>query len=509
MPISSDHSFFCVGDTKQAIYGWRGGVAEIFDTVGQAIADIRQARDERELSQQPRSHGGGQRSLFSSAQPWQLLELRWRGHTLVDRLFHNIAPRVASLAATSVCRMVPSRTRNLRADQRQTVFLDFTARQIAELTSHSDASIGVLFRTNADVGRMISLLRELGVSASQDGGNPLSDSVAVELILSLLHLADHPGDGLCAFHVAASPLAEWLPYSSPRQPEKLAHWFRTLVARCGLGNAIAQVADHLADHLSWWDQHRLEQLIRAAHEFQPSYQGRLRDFEEAILRGRVALPTEAQVKVMTIHKSKGLEFDAVFLPDLDVDLSSSNNLFVLRGSDPCQAPDGVLRYMNARLQTLLPDDWQRAFKQEKERGINESLCLLYVAMTRARQALYMTARPTSGNPLQSLGSLLQSTLAGGRAMYRTRSRIVRIGYCHLVSYETIAAHQRFILCARRCTGVEQTTREESQIKLRTDASSAPVRGLRVAAPSSLVATHASIPLVRAFLDQPFGRDHPW
>src|SRR5262249_57171167 len=26
-------SFFCVGDVKQAIYGWRGGMAEIFDTL--------------------------------------------------------------------------------------------------------------------------------------------------------------------------------------------------------------------------------------------------------------------------------------------------------------------------------------------------------------------------------------------------------------------------------------------------------------------------------------------
>ena len=26
-------SFFCVGDVKQAIYGWRGGVAEIFEAI--------------------------------------------------------------------------------------------------------------------------------------------------------------------------------------------------------------------------------------------------------------------------------------------------------------------------------------------------------------------------------------------------------------------------------------------------------------------------------------------
>src|SRR5262249_10954561 len=29
----ADGSFFCVGDAKQAIYGWRGGVAEIFDSL--------------------------------------------------------------------------------------------------------------------------------------------------------------------------------------------------------------------------------------------------------------------------------------------------------------------------------------------------------------------------------------------------------------------------------------------------------------------------------------------
>ena len=34
------HSFFCVGDGKQAIYGWRGGVAEILDAVPDAVPGI-------------------------------------------------------------------------------------------------------------------------------------------------------------------------------------------------------------------------------------------------------------------------------------------------------------------------------------------------------------------------------------------------------------------------------------------------------------------------------------
>ena len=30
---NGEKTFFCVGDVKQAIYGWRGGVSEIFDAV--------------------------------------------------------------------------------------------------------------------------------------------------------------------------------------------------------------------------------------------------------------------------------------------------------------------------------------------------------------------------------------------------------------------------------------------------------------------------------------------
>src|SRR5262249_11927487 len=34
-------SFFCVGDAKQAIYGWRGGVAEIFDALDGQLTGLK------------------------------------------------------------------------------------------------------------------------------------------------------------------------------------------------------------------------------------------------------------------------------------------------------------------------------------------------------------------------------------------------------------------------------------------------------------------------------------
>ena len=36
----ADRSLFCVGNVKQAIYGWRGGVAEIFDAVDEEFGPL-------------------------------------------------------------------------------------------------------------------------------------------------------------------------------------------------------------------------------------------------------------------------------------------------------------------------------------------------------------------------------------------------------------------------------------------------------------------------------------
>lgn len=484
----ADKSMFCVGDTKQAIYGWRGGVAEVFNSVTKALPTIEQ----QELSQSYRSSP-------------EVMEV-------VNRVFLNLnmhpnfgdcdavakswadafpthKTALADLPGYVCLQNGPKVDSNWSSEEKRLAFLEYTADQIAELTSNSSAGVGVLFRTNSDVARMIAILRDRGVSASQDGGNPLTDSVAVELLLSLVHLADHPGDGVCLFHVATSPLASSLPHGGQRNGAKIASWFRQEVTRKGLGRAVEQVADRIAEHLSWWDQHRLEQLIRLAHGFQGSYGGRLREFEEAVEYQRVALPTEAQVKVMTVHKSKGLEFDAVFLPDLEVSLADSGGLLVLRGEDPCAPPTGVLRYMNSSLQAMLPKSWQAAFEQMRDSSVVESLCLLYVAMTRARHALYMTARPTGSAPSQQFGSLLQSTLGSQELTKVPEVPVFELG------------DSQWFHAAPRKLGTEPAKKsriEELPVALRTDRESSPKRGLRVMAPSYIGRTFEPIPLRSAF-----------
>lgn len=415
----SDQSFFCVGDSKQAIYRWRGGVAEIFDNVMQTVGGLTSRNLQTSYRSSPQVMQAvnevfqhlDRHSNYSDCQRtaavWsqQFPRHQTDRQTLVGYVSLENGPQPDGEASDATTK-----------EERRQVFLDHSADRIAQMVAESSASIGVLFRTNDDVATMMGLLRERHVQASQDGGNPLNDSAAVELILSLVHLADHPGDGTCYFHVSRSPLMESLrslSNSAADSPVEIARWLREIVSLRGLGRTIEDIARSLSGQLSWWDQRRVEQLIRAAHAYQVTG-GRLRDFENSVQRQLVRLPSESQVKVMTIHKSKGLEFDAVFLPALDVSLTGSPPLLVARRPNPCQPPDGVLRYMNADLQALLPHNWQRAFDDDKSSMVYEMLCVLYVAMTRARRGLYMTAFPAGKTPKQDFSSLLHSTLATGR-----------------------------------------------------------------------------------------------
>ncbi len=488
-PACSEHSFFCVGDTKQAIYGWRGGVAEIFDSVDAAVPGLQQQQMQQSFRSSPEvmqvvNQVFQNLPLHSNFGDCQSVAKRW------SEVFPPHLTSRKNLLGYVRLQNAPAVDRSLPKSEIEAQCLGYAAEQIAQLCAVSSASIGVLFRSNASVGSMIALLRDKGISASQDGGNPLTDSVAVELLLSLIHLADHPGDSICAFHVGTSPLASQLPYHSRTEPYRLASWFRRQVSRRGLGATLESVADKLADQLSWWDQHRLEQLIRSAYQLGASRVVRLREFEDLVLRQRVALPSESQVKVMTIHKSKGLEFDAVFLPDLETEFSSSSHLLVLRGEDPTEPPDGVLRYMNSHLQAMLPNSWQDAFAQNKYRGVWESLCLLYVAMTRARSALIMTTRPTSSPPTQQLGSLLQSTLATNRELIKLpQSTLFEIGDENWIS--------QYPLCGESAE-TESTTLPLARISVRRDKRSAPQRGLRVSAPSGIHHQQEPLPLASAF-----------
>jgi ATP-dependent helicase/nuclease subunit A len=412
----ADRSLFCVGDVKQAIYAWRGGVAEIFD----ALKDEFPALDERRLDQSFRSsqvvidcvnrvfagianNAVLQRTCKAAAEKWSQ---RFGEHSTAKDL-------------PGYCRLL---TAAAPADNEKqwTATLRFAADEVVRLHGESpESEIGVLVRTNDAVARLIFELRHRKIEASEEGGHPLIDSPAVEVVLSLLALADHPGDTAARYHIAHSPIAGRVGLAD--DADSPAAWRLAEATRCrlvveGYGPVVADWAGKLAEFCDRRDVNRLEQLVEMAYGYEDRATIRPSDFVKLVQKKRVQDPTSARVRVMTVHQAKGLEFDIVVLPELDEDLTGQTPAIVTNSPKPAEPIDCVCRYVSEKVRGILPDEFKEMFDKCKERDVEESLCLLYVAMTRARHSLQMIIAPSDAKEKTvpaTFAGLLRAALTGG------------------------------------------------------------------------------------------------
>jgi ATP-dependent exoDNAse (exonuclease V) beta subunit len=282
---------------------------------------------------------------------------------------------------------------------------------IAQLHRRSDQiTIGVLTRTNADVAKMISLLRDRGVEASQEGGNPLTDTAPVLVIQSALKLAEHPGDSLAYFHAIHSPLKSFWSQETLSDASSISTDLRDRLDTLGFGRTISALVNHLAPFCTVRDQERLLQLIDEAYRFDAAKQSLVHEFVDRLASTRVATQSESVVRVMTIHQSKGLEFDAVFIPAIDQAIIRQPPRLVAMRDSRTGPPISILRNVNRSLYPYLPIEWQVACQEASYQQLGEALCLFYVALTRARHALYLYASPNK-NAVKQWGSALHSIFA--------------------------------------------------------------------------------------------------
>ena len=435
-------TFFCVGDRKQAIYGWRGGEAAIFDTiqtefpmlqqrpldtsrrssppiieaVNQAFSSLSGTTDFESLSevishwcQVFPSHDTALKSMPGYVQMEIADEVEIGSVGLSPR--ENEISNDVSAQAHATKNAKPT-----KADLSDLV-LERTADRIAEYARTApSATIAVLFRGNSAIRLLANKLRKRELDFSEEGGTLITDSAAVQLLLSLLKIADHPGDRVARFHVATSPLAEihqlgrW---DDDATAIALSQHLRSRLLNDGylptLQRWVLQLGSVATDH----DRSRLKQLIELAEGYQATT--RPRDFIRLVETRKVENTTPARIQLMTVHKSKGLQFDIVFLSDLDGALVQPPKYLTAKPAEAAP-PDRVLVYRAKDLREILPPELQLAYEQTQATDLTGSLCVLYVAMTRAVHALHiiLPAKESKTVP-KTLAGLLMAGLGGGQA----------------------------------------------------------------------------------------------
>ena len=187
-------------------------------------------------------------------------------------------------------------------------------------------------------------------------------------------------------------------------------------------------------------QANLRALIDKAIDYQNSYFGTIHDFvnylnvlkTKKVRTGQAKIFGEEDnlVRIMTVHKSKGLEFPCVILAGLGKKLNYSN----LKSVATINSKIGIgLPYIDKerayRRKTLL----QRLISgQIKKEEYEEELRVLYVAMTRAREQLLIMALSsdmTKENEVDTGRSTYMKIL--GKLIFTDKIKIVYENSCYL------------------------------------------------------------------------------
>jgi ATP-dependent helicase/nuclease subunit A len=393
-----ERSLFVVGDTKQGIYGWRGGEPRLFDDLLLRPGwPVRMKEWGMETSWRSSADVLGLANLVCDPAVMrgrfpQAAVNRWNYSN------HRSAQRVTPLAGYAVV----VDTAEDEPDEEEIGGVDGALRHLlAEVRPiERGLSCAVLVRSNDKARKLVDFLRKEfpGMPVEMDAEVELAlDNPAGVALIDLFRWLAHPADRLARGHVMASPLGqvirEWA-----EGPKHIWNHCRKLVLQRGMAGMIQNLMAGLRARnvLNPFLEGRLTGIQRAALEYDES--GR-RDCDEWVrllesLKQR-EYSAEGALQVMTVHKAKGL---MVVLPDLGGGtFDDPSKAGILEFKDDTGRIEGLLLSPSKKLLEADPELNAR-FEAWSAEQCYERFCNLYVALTRAKHATYVLLPKAPANP---------------------------------------------------------------------------------------------------------------
>ena len=438
-------NLFTVGDVKQSIYRFRLADPRIFLQHYNTWPPLA-AADEHESAKLLLSRNFRSRREVLEATNFVFRNVLSREMGELDYGEDEMLRPGASYAESSVCGAefhlldLPTQTgeHRVRASKAEAAFVaDYIRNMLSsefpvqddktrELRPVREEDIVILMRSPST--RLLDYRRALesrGIRCAADAGEDFFASMEIAVLFSFLQVIDNPRQDVPLIAVLRSPLFGFVPdeLAALRSQQRTGDFYDALLlGEDGHSRAFLAVLRSLRDsaaHLSvrellseiyrkcnvlgvFGAMHRgaerkenLLAFLELSEDFARAGRQGLFDFvrtlREQLASGEAAAmqTTHASsgVRIMSIHKSKGLEFPVVILSDLarrfsNMDFQSSVLVHPQLGLGPvCVDARRHIQYPTIARQAL-----ERTLRREAKA---EELRVLYVAMTRAKEKLVM------------------------------------------------------------------------------------------------------------------------
>ena len=473
--LASGNMNLVVGDGKQAIYRWRNGDVEQFASLPQIPSNIK--AQARELWQATLQRNYNEKNL----------DTNFRSRQEVVKFNNSFFEFAKELLPKGLDKIYQGQEQKFRDDkpggfiQMEFVAQDvYTELKYEELTrhrildiiidlqekNHPLSDITILCRSNIQASEAARFLLENGLNVISSESLLLNQSPRVNFIISLMKLLNNPADNaayveflqfLVKNRKISTGLHDALHALKAHQTgntkdefslETLEKFLQQQGITFSFRNCIHMGFYELAETIlrSFLPKKPIDPFVAFfmdvvydySNKFVASVSGFLEWWEENASKFSVVVPEGVDaVQVMTIHKSKGLQFPVVIYPFADKGFSklSKNGEWVELENLPGPEPLDVawIRISKALQETR----FEEIYTEEQGKTLLDTLNMMYVAFTRAVDKLFVFSKypgKTSGG--DNVPTLLVNFLQH-RQVFREEQDIYSFGENHITERESL------------------------------------------------------------------------
>lgn len=405
-----------VGDVKQSIYRWREGDWRLLNDIDKQFSRQTDLLEVRRLQTNYRSESdiiAFNNAFFDAAIKAECANMEDTCpdhiHLLAqayDDVRQDIPDSKRSPSGRVELTILPSRSDDDDYDSDERM-LQITTDTIARLLDNgvSVSDIAILVRSNRSIPPIASYITSHidGVRVVSDEAYRLDSSIAVNMIIWTLKLLLHPDDEIMQANIACFH-ARYLSRQQSGSTFINAAWARSLTSRLLLSDSqltsmpLFEMVEHIQRMFHLCDIEGqsaflcafFDQINKYATDNPSDIEGFIEQWDSTICSKTIQADDVEGIRILTIHKSKGLEFDNVIIPYCDWKLSTPDTIWCEPKGEPWDRLPlvPITNSLKKMRGTIFEDDC----REEAFQNCVDNMNILYVAFTRASRNLFVIGK---------------------------------------------------------------------------------------------------------------------